>query len=61
MPAFFDATCAKCRRKFGWSGELKDQPPCPKCGHVNKINDQDRKALEEFEKLLEERMLKDVT
>ena len=33
MPAFNDARCPKCQRKLGWTGELKDCPPCPTCGH----------------------------
>ncbi len=31
--SFFDATCPKCKKRFGWSGELIDKPTCPKCGH----------------------------
>lgn len=33
MPAFIDVRCAKCGRKYGWFGEIMDQPNCPKCGH----------------------------
>ena len=29
---FFDATCTKCHKRFGWSGRLSDKPACPKCG-----------------------------
>jgi hypothetical protein len=31
MPAFLDLMCA-CGQRFGWSGEAKDAPPCPRCG-----------------------------
>jgi PHP family Zn ribbon phosphoesterase len=30
---FFDASCPKCKRRYGWSGTVKDRPPCPKCGY----------------------------
>lgn len=33
MPAFVDGTCPKCQMRFGWSGDMIDRPPCPKCGH----------------------------
>lgn len=51
MPAFYDATCTKCKRRFGWSGELKNKPPCPKCGHHDKITQadlEDEAYMEEF-------------
>ena len=32
MKAMFDVQCRKCRRKYGWGGEVLDQPPCPYCG-----------------------------
>lgn len=31
--SMFDAQCPKCRKRFGWSGEVRDRPPCPRCGH----------------------------
>jgi len=33
MPSMIDASCPKCGRRFGWCGELRDKPPCPRCGH----------------------------
>jgi len=33
MGAMNDASCPKCKKRFGWSGDLKDCPPCPRCGH----------------------------
>ena len=33
MGALVDATCPKCRKRFGWAGEMIDRPPCPRCGH----------------------------
>ena len=30
--SFIDATCPKCSKRFGWTGNLVDKPPCPKCG-----------------------------
>jgi DNA-binding transcriptional regulator YiaG len=33
MPSFFDATCGKCGRRFGWCGEFADKPACPRCGY----------------------------
>lgn len=48
MSAFNDATCPQCRKRFGWHGEMKECPPCPKCGHQV-----DLAELERTEKLLE--------
>lgn len=28
-----DAQCSKCGKRYGWQGEVADQPPCPRCGH----------------------------
>ena len=33
MSAMMDARCEKCGKRFGWSGEVADRPPCPRCGH----------------------------
>lgn len=33
MPSMIDARCERCGRRYGWCGEMRDQPPCPKCGH----------------------------
>lgn len=33
MIGFYDATCDKCRARFGWRGEVRDRPVCPKCGY----------------------------
>ena len=46
--SFNDATCPKCGQKLSWRGSLTDRPPCHHCGHQV-----DFKALEETEKLLE--------
>jgi hypothetical protein len=27
-----DATCPRCRRRFGWPGDAADCPGCPRCG-----------------------------
>lgn len=33
MCVFFDATCTKCRRRYGWTGTYLTKPPvCPYCG-----------------------------
>jgi hypothetical protein len=32
MPSFIDLTCGKCKRRYGWCGELTDCKPCPSCG-----------------------------
>jgi hypothetical protein len=34
MSAFNDGQCAKCKRRMGWTGEGKDKPACPACGHI---------------------------
>lgn len=53
--AFFDATCPKCERSFGWYGSLVGRPPCPKCGH--QIPREDRVSaqakLDECRKVME--------
>lgn len=33
MPSMIDVRCAACGRRYGFCGEMTDQPPCPKCGH----------------------------
>jgi tRNA(Ile2) C34 agmatinyltransferase TiaS len=48
MPSFNDATCPRCRRRFGWAGETKDCPPCPKCGYQIP-----KEEMEEVERMLE--------
>lgn len=57
----FDATCSKCKKRFGWYGTLFDKPPCPRCKHHDKVNpdDPDAKAVLEMEALLRKRMLED--
>ena len=30
---FFDTTCPKCQKRFGWHGKITDRPLCPRCGH----------------------------
>lgn len=46
MGAFIDATCPKCHRKFGWSGSMRDRPPCPSCGHRPEQAELDRTEAE---------------
>ena len=58
MKGNFDATCINCGKRFGWFGELKDKPPCPKCGHKNILPESEQKRLDDLEKKLEEEMLK---
>ena len=38
MPGFNDATC-NCGKRIGWFGELKDCPPCPRCGEQISIEE----------------------
>lgn len=33
MAGFFDASCSKCHKRFGWMGGMQDKPACPKCGY----------------------------
>jgi len=33
MIAMMDATCPRCKKKFGWRGTFLTRPPCPRCGH----------------------------
>jgi len=49
----FDATCPKCRRRFGWGGELIDKPPCPNCGHQSDPESL-RAAQDEMDRMIEE-------
>lgn len=55
MHAFFDATCPKCGRSFGWYGSLVSRPACPKCGHQIPLEERvDAQAkMDEFRKLME--------
>lgn len=48
MSGFYDATCTKCRKRFGWCGELKDKPPCPKCRHHDKISQEESDRIEKM-------------
>jgi hypothetical protein len=32
--AAIDRTCDGCHQRYGWTGELRDCPPCPHCGHA---------------------------
>lgn len=57
--AFMDKTCRKCRKRFGWFGDVESEPPCPKCGFQDKPSEQDLKAFKEMEDILRQRMLKD--
>lgn len=49
--AFNDASCPKCRKKFGWIGRLVDKPACPKCGKKDKMEDLQRED-EEMEAII---------
>jgi predicted nucleic acid-binding Zn-ribbon protein len=60
MPAFNDASCPKCGRRFGWVGEMIDRPPCPKCGHQipkEELQEADEE-MEKFRQLLRDRKAK---
>lgn len=47
MPAFIDATCQRCGRRFGWMGELTNPAPaCPGCGFSGKLDRNKRKTVE---------------
>jgi hypothetical protein len=57
MAAFIDFTCAKCKKRYGWCGEITDQPPCPSCGHkpdATKLS-KDQLELDRFRNFLSER------
>jgi len=60
MTAFCDATCPKCKRRYGWHGEVIDWPPCPHCGHRvdPEIIKRDADEIADFKALLAERPLK---
>lgn len=51
MPALIDARCVKCGKRFGWPGEMKDMPPCPKCGYRPDLTEleADQKMLDQLE------------
>lgn len=59
MAGFFDATCPKCGKRFGWSGELVERPPCPGCGHAIPAEElkagEDALAIAEMQALLTRR------
>lgn len=65
MAAFLDATCPKCRNRFGWmatTDTLMERPPCPKCGHqipADVLKRDSESLLEMREELIRRRMLKD--
>ena len=53
---FFDASCQKCQRKFGWQGTVLDRPPCPRCGFqipAEKLQ-HDAEEIAAFRELLKE-------
>lgn len=52
MASFIDATCTKCGRKYGWCGEMKDRPKCPKCGHLEPYDPSDDKMIDEMRDFL---------
>lgn len=56
MTGFNDAVCSNCHERFGWQGELKDRPPCPKCGH--KVSLDYLQSVEEKLKIIRDRTLK---
>lgn len=60
MIALLDATCPKCKKRFGWSGSLMNRPPCPKCGHTipKEELEADQKELDKLEQELLERKRK---
>ena len=49
MPAFYDARCKKCDKKFGWTGQLIDRPPCPRCGDKGPPLSELKKTQEEMD------------
>lgn len=57
MPAFIDARCGKCGARVGWFGEMKDQPPCGRCGRKPDRSKLEaaQKEIDDFEKLLADR------
>jgi uncharacterized protein (DUF983 family) len=61
--AFNDARCPKCNRRIGWTGSLKNRPPCPGCGY--QIPLEELQAAEDemraFERLLLEKQGKKQT
>lgn len=58
---FFDRTCRKCKKRYGWSGTINDVPRnCPKCGVA--LSEKELKALQHDEEMMNElrqAMLKD--
>lgn len=49
--ALIDVRCRKCNKRYGFSGKMTDQPPCPRCGHVP-----DPAKLAEAERKIQEAM-----
>lgn len=49
--AFNDARCPKCSKRFGWTGKMTDRPPCPGCGLVVDMTE-DQKEMDKFEQML---------
>ena len=52
---FYDATCPKCKKRFGWRGSMADKPACPKCRY---LDPPDPEVEERIRKLME-KMLND--
>ena len=46
MNGFMDATCPKCRKRFGWFGTIMERPACPRCGYQVPAQDLERDEKE---------------
>lgn len=59
LRGMFDASCPKCKKRFGWAGTILDKPACPRCGHIDKPSQKDIDELNKAEEELRQEMLKD--
>jgi DNA-binding XRE family transcriptional regulator len=57
MTMMIDASCPKCRRRFGWAGTMATMPACPGCGYRPPQSELDANAAEmdAFRELLKTR------
>ncbi len=56
MNAMIDASCPRCKKRFGWCGSPANRPACPKCGHrpPQAELDKDEATMNDFRELLAE-------
>lgn len=46
MKGQYQTVCDECRTGFGWHGEFKDRPRCPRCGFLPNLSQLSEDAIE---------------